>query len=29
MKYVKLGKTGVTVSRICLGMSYGARKWRE
>src|SRR5271170_316174 len=30
MKYVKLGKTGVTVSRICLGcMSYGTRKWRE
>jgi aryl-alcohol dehydrogenase-like predicted oxidoreductase len=30
MQYVKLGKTGVTVSRICLGcMSYGDKKWRE
>jgi 1-deoxyxylulose-5-phosphate synthase len=30
MKYVKLGKTGMTVSRICLGcMSYGSRKWRD
>lgn len=30
MEYAKLGKTGLTVSRICLGcMSYGDRKWRE
>lgn len=30
MKYVKLGKTGVTVSRICLGcMSYGSKSWNE
>jgi aryl-alcohol dehydrogenase-like predicted oxidoreductase len=30
MKYVKLGKTGLTVSRICLGcMSYGTKKWRD
>ncbi len=30
MQYVKLGKAGVKVSRICLGMmSYGSREWRE
>ena len=30
MQYTKLGNTGVTVSRICLGcMSYGDGKWRE
>ena len=30
MEYTKLGSTGVTVSRICLGcMSYGSKKWRE
>jgi 1-deoxyxylulose-5-phosphate synthase len=30
MQYAKLGKTGLTVSRICLGcMSYGDKKWRE
>ena len=29
MKYTNLGRTGVTVSRICLGcMSYGDPKWR-
>ena len=30
MQYQKLGRTGVTVSRICLGcMSYGDKKWRD
>src|SRR3979490_1304419 len=30
MQYSKLGKTGMSVSRICLGcMSYGAKKWRD
>jgi 1-deoxyxylulose-5-phosphate synthase len=30
MQYIKLGNTGITVSRICLGcMSYGDKKWRE
>ena len=29
MDYVKLGHTGMKVSRICLGcMSYGSSKWR-
>lgn len=29
MQYTKLGKTGLTVSRICLGcMSYGDKAWR-
>jgi aryl-alcohol dehydrogenase-like predicted oxidoreductase len=29
MEYVRLGNTGMTVSRICLGcMSYGDPKWR-
>ncbi len=30
MQYVRLGNTGLKVSRICLGaMSYGAKAWRE
>jgi aryl-alcohol dehydrogenase-like predicted oxidoreductase len=30
MQYTKLGATGLTVSRICLGcMSYGSRQWRD
>ena len=30
METVKLGKTGMQVSKICLGcMTYGAKKWRE
>jgi len=30
MQYTKLGNTGLTVSRVCLGcMSYGDGKWRE
>jgi aryl-alcohol dehydrogenase-like predicted oxidoreductase len=30
MEYVRLGKTGLRVSRICLGMmSYGTPAWRE
>jgi 1-deoxyxylulose-5-phosphate synthase len=30
MQYVRLGSTGLKVSRICLGaMSYGSKKWRE
>jgi aryl-alcohol dehydrogenase-like predicted oxidoreductase len=29
MRYTRLGNTGLTVSRICLGcMSYGSSKWR-
>jgi aryl-alcohol dehydrogenase-like predicted oxidoreductase len=29
MEYVRLGKTGMKVSRICLGtMTYGSSKWR-
>ena len=30
MQYTTLGRTGVTVSRICLGcMSYGDKSWRD
>ncbi len=30
MEYTKLGKTGLTVSRLCLGcMSYGDKRWRQ
>jgi len=30
MQYTNLGKTGMKVSRLCLGMmSYGAKNWRE
>ncbi|MFN0121255.1 MAG: aldo/keto reductase [Blastocatellia bacterium] len=30
MDYVNLGKTGVKVSRLCLGMmTYGAKQWRQ
>jgi aryl-alcohol dehydrogenase (NADP+) len=30
MQYVNLGKIGMKVSRLCLGMmSYGSKKWRE
>src|SRR6478736_2946232 len=30
MDYVRLGTTGLKVSRLCLGaMTYGSKKWRE
>jgi aryl-alcohol dehydrogenase (NADP+) len=30
MQYVNLGKTGMKVSRLCLGlMTYGSTTWRE
>ena len=30
MQYVNLGKSGLKVSRLCLGMmSYGSKKWRD
>jgi aryl-alcohol dehydrogenase-like predicted oxidoreductase len=29
MEYTSLGRTGLTVSRLCLGcMSYGASRWQ-
>ena len=30
MKYTSLGRTGVSVSRLCLGMmTYGSKQWRD
>jgi 1-deoxyxylulose-5-phosphate synthase len=30
MEYVNLGRTGLKVSKVCLGtMTYGSKKWRE
>jgi aryl-alcohol dehydrogenase (NADP+) len=30
MKYARLGRTGLRVSRVCLGtMTYGSKQWRE
>jgi len=30
MEYVRLGQTGLKVSRLCLGtMTYGSKRWRE
>jgi aryl-alcohol dehydrogenase-like predicted oxidoreductase len=30
MRYINLGKTGLKVSRLCLGaMTYGSKKWRS
>ena len=30
MEYVRFGKTGMKVSRLCLGcMTYGSTKWRD
>jgi aryl-alcohol dehydrogenase (NADP+) len=30
MQYVNLGKTGLKISRLCLGMmTYGSKKWRQ
>ena len=30
MQYVRLGQTGLRVSRLCLGtMTYGSSKWRD
>lgn len=30
MQYINIGKTGMKVSRLCLGMmSYGSKSWRE
>ena len=30
MKHINLGNTGLSVSRLCLGMmTYGSKKWHE
>jgi len=30
MEYVNFGRTGLKVSRLCLGcMTYGSKKWRD
>src|SRR6266567_9251202 len=30
MEYVRLGSTGLKVSRLCLGcMTYGSKQWRD
>src|SRR5215469_7098097 len=30
MEYVRLGSTGLKVSRLCLGtMTYGSKRWRD
>ena len=30
MEYTRFGKTGMKVSKLCLGcMTYGSTKWRE
>lgn len=30
MPYIRLGNSGLKVSRICLGMmTYGSKKWRQ
>lgn len=30
MEYVRMGSTGLKISRLCLGtLAYGSKKWRE